>query len=443
MSRVITARIAESAPDTAAVQRRTLRVLFATQVISGVGFAIGASVGALLAAEMAGVGMSGIAQSAVVVGGALFAIPATAIVRHRGRRLSLAGGYAVATVGALVIVLAAMSNAVPLLFAGFLLFGGATAAGFQARYAALDLAPPALRARHLSIVVWATTIGAVAGPNLAAVAGAALDPHGVPTLAAPFFFSALLLGLAAIVLLLLMRPDPIIVAREAERALARPTGSADAGDSSRLAGDRPADGMRAALRAVAGLPVARSGLTAMTVGHAVMIAVMAMTPVHIRGAGHDATVTLRIVGIVLSMHIAGMFAFAPVMGWLADRFGRRSVILGGIALLLLACALAATAGHQTGRLAGAMMVLGLGWSATMVAGSTLFSEAVPASLRASGQGLSDLVIGLAGACAGALSGVVLHVGSYALLAAGAALLAATLILPALAVTPDRGYAQGA
>src|SRR5918995_3950212 len=151
--------------ETAAVQRRTLGVLFATQIIGGVGSAIGASVGALLAADIAGVGLSGVAQSANVVGAALFAVPATAIVHRHGRRPSLAAGYLVAAVGSILIITAAVQGSIPLLFLGFFLFGGSTAAGFQARYAAVDLPPAALRGRHLSLIVWGTTLGAGVGPS--------------------------------------------------------------------------------------------------------------------------------------------------------------------------------------------------------------------------------------------------------------------------------------
>src|SRR4051795_2594752 len=177
------------------VQRRTLRLLFIAQVISGIGIAIGSSVGALLAADIAGIGVSGLAIRTNVVGAALFAVPATAIVHRYGRRLSLAAGYCTAAVGSILLVTAAVRNSIPLLFFGFFLFGGATAAGLQARYAAVDLAPAAIRGRHLSLVVWATTIGAIVGPALAAPAGAALARYGVPTLAGPFFLSALLFGL--------------------------------------------------------------------------------------------------------------------------------------------------------------------------------------------------------------------------------------------------------
>lgn len=396
--------------DHAGVQRRTLRLLFVTQIISGIGVAIGASVGALLAADLAGTKVSGLAQSAVVVGAALFAVPATAIVRRHGRRPSLAASYLVAAAGALLVVAAAMRDAIPLLFFGFFLFGGATAANLQARYAAVDLAPTALRGRHLSIIVWATTLGAVAGPNFAAFAGAALDGYGVPTLAGPFFFSALLFGSAAIGLLALMRPDPALVAGATSAA------------------PRDGSGMGAALRAVASRGPATLGVTAMAIGHVVMVGVMAMTPVHIREAGHGAAHTLRIVGIVLSFHIAGMYALSPVMGWMTDRLGRRVVIFIGIALLLTACAVAGSAAQNTAHLAAGLMLLGLGWSATTVAGSTLLSDSIPLHLRASAQGLSDLIMGLAGATAGALSGAVVAGWGYATLTLYAALATAPAIV---------------
>ena len=402
--------------DAAVVQRRTLRLLFVTQIVSGIGVAVGASVGALLAADIAGVGMSGLAQSAAVVGTALFAVPATAIVERRGRRPSLAAGYLVAAVGAILVVIAAAQGSIPLLFLGFFLFGAATAAGLQARYAAVDLAPAPLRGRHLSLIVWATTLGAVVGPSLAPLAGASVGRYGVPTLAGPYFFSALLFGLAIVLLMLFMRPDPAVVARTA------------IGTSSSPASDAPRAGMRAALRFVASHPSARLGVSAMAIGNVVMIGVMAMTPVHIRGAGHDAAHTLSIVGLVLSFHIAGMFAFSPVFGWLTDRLGRRPVIFAGIALLLAACGLAGTAGHDTTRLAAALVVLGLGWSAAMVAGSTLLSESVPVELRASAQGLSDLVMGLAGATAGAISGLIVAAWGYSTLTLLAGLATAPLIL---------------
>ena len=402
----------DTSVDLVAVQRRTLRLLFATQIIGAVGVSVGVSVGALLAAEMAGTSLSGLAQSSVVLGAALLALPATKIVQQSGRRPSLTATYVVATLGSILIVVAAMRNSLPLLFAGYFLFGAATAANLQARYAAVDLAPQALRGRHLSLVVWATTIGAIAGPNLTALAGTMTAPYGVPTLAGPFVLSAMLFVLAAVVLMLFLRPDPAVLAREA-------IGARDAGKRV---------GLRAAFAMVSASAPARLGMIAMSVGHVVMVGVMAMTPVHIREAGYDAPHTLRVVGIVISFHIVGMYAFSPVVGWMTDKMGRHRVIMTGLAVLVVACAIAAIAGHDTVRLVTGLMLLGFGWSCTMVAGSTLLSESIAVELRQSAQGLSDFVMGLAGATAGALSGVVVGAWNYPTLALVAALSAAPFML---------------
>ena len=413
--------------DVAAVQRRTLRLLFATQIVGGVGVTVGSSVGALLAADIAGTSASGLTQSSAVIGAALLALPATAIVQRRGRRPSLAACYLVAALGASIIVMGAFREAILALFVGFFLFGGASAASLQARYAAVDLAPDLLRGRQLSLIVWATTLGAVVGPHFAAIAGTLLRDFGVPILAAPFVFSAVLFVLAAIGLIALMSPDPAVVARQ----LVAPSTPSD--------GSRTNAGFRSALGAIAASAPARVGIAAMAAGHMVMVGVMAMTPVHIRSAGHDADHTLRIVGVVLSAHIAGMYALSPVVGWFADRVGRRAVIGAGLVLLIMACALAGTAGHGSVQLAVGLMVLGIGWSCTIVAGSTLLSESIPVEIRASAQGLSDAIMGLAGAFAGALSGVVVSAWGYPTLALIAALAAMPFVL--LSMLPTASAAR--
>ena len=376
---------------------------------------LGGAAAALLAAELGGVGISGLAQSAGVVGAALFAVPATAMVHRHGRRPSLAACYATAATGALLIVAAALRHALPLLFAGTFLLGGSTAASYQARYAAVDLAPAALRGRHLSLIVWGTTVGAVIGPCLAAPAGTLLAGRGIPTLAGPFLFASLLFVLAAFVLLVLLRPDPAVVARRAQ---------AEAGPG---AVPPRGAGLRDAARMVGADPAARLGVITRALGHVVMVGVMTMTPVHIRAAGHDAARTLDIVGLVLSAHVAGMFALAPVFGWLTDRLGRRGVIALGTGLLLTACAVAGTAGQAPRQLAAGLLILGLGWSATLVSGSTLLSDAIPTERRASAQGFADLAMGLAGASAGALSGMIVGAWGYPTLTLLAAVAAVGLI----------------
>jgi MFS family permease len=419
------ARAAVDSYDVARVQRRTVLLLSNTQIIGGVGVSVGMSVGTLLAADLAGVWTAGLAQSVSVVGSALLAVPTVRIMRQYGRRPGLVAAYLTAAVGGIGVVVAAMADLVPLLFVALFLFGGGTTAGMQARYTAVDLALPERRGRQLSLVVWATTVGAVAGPNLAPLAGTMLAGYDVPTLAGPFVFSAVLFALAAVTVLVLLRPDPLLTARRISGRGSAPGQGAPA----RV-------GMGAALAAVVARPAARLGVAAMAVGHLVMIGVMAMTPVHILDAGHSEAHTLRIVGIVLSLHIAGMFAFAPVTGWLTDRWGRRPVILTGVVLLLASCAVAGTAGHDPGRLSVGLFLLGLGWSATMVAGSTLLSESVPGPVRPSAQGLADMLMGLAGAAAGALSGLVLAWSGFPALTMLAAL--ATVPLAALALRPVHG-----
>lgn len=412
--------------DVPRIQRRTLRLLFATQIVGGVGVTIGIAVGALLAARLGGTGISGLASSSAVVGAALIAVPVTRIMASRGRRPGLAVAYLAGALGGGLVVAAAIAGWVPLLFLGMLLFGGGTAANLQARYTAVDLAEPTRRGRQLSLIVWATTIGAVAAPNFAALADGAGGGAGLPPLTGPFAFSVVAFLVAAGVLLVFLRPDPLLTARR----LAGPTAEKAA-----------PGGLRAAFRVVAAVPAARLGLAAVAVGHLVMVGVMAMTPVHI-GESHGDADVLRVVGIVLSIHIAGMYALAPVVGWLTDRFGRRPVILGGVALLIAACAVAGTAGPDTPRLSLGLGLLGLGWSSTMVAGSTLLSESVPVAVRPAAQGLSDLVMGLAGASAGAVSGFVVQLAGYPVLSLLAAIATVPLIALALRPLPVAEVAKG-
>ncbi|SCL57657.1 MFS transporter [Micromonospora chersina] len=417
---------APSRLDVAPIQRRTVRLLFLTQIIGGIGVTIGISVGALLAARVAGTALAGVAQSAGVVGAALLAVPVTRIMAARGRRPGLVTAYLVGAVGGVLVVVSTVLHLVPLLFLGMLLFGGGTAANLQARYTAVDLAEPARRGRQLSLVVWATTIGAVAAPNFAALADATTRGWGLPALAGPFAFSAAAFVLAAAVLAVLLRPDPLLTARRLAAESPADPGAAP-GSSARRRG-----GMVAAWGTVRDRPAARLGIAAVAVGHLVMVAVMSMTPVRL-GESHSDADVLRVVGIVLSLHIAGMYALSPLVGWLTDRLGRRPVILGGVALLLAACAVAGTAGHHTPLLSVGLALLGLGWSGTMVAGSTLLSESVPTADRPGVQGLSDLVMGLAGAGAAAASGFVMRAAGYPTLT----LLAAIAVVPlvALALRP--------
>lgn len=407
--------------DVQRLQSRTIRTLAGTQVLGGVGLSIGVSVGSLLFLQLTGTpGLSGLGQSLSVIGAAVIAIPVVRVTNAFGRRPGLALSYTLGTIGAALIILAVIADSVILGFLGMFLFGGGTAGNLQSRYTAADLAEPSRRGRQLAFVVWATTIGAVAGPLVMPPTDSFVqDALGLPKYAGPFLASGAGFVLAGLVLWIMLRPDPLLTAR------------ALAGAPKMTRADR---GLAAGWRAVRGSSSAVLGLAAVAIGHLVMVGVMVMTPVHIKQSmdghtGHGMSVE-GIVGIILALHVAGMYAFSPVVGWAADRFGRKFVILTGIALLLAACATAGTAPDEgTTQLAVGLVLLGLGWSCTMVGGSALLTESVDVARRASAQALSDVTMGVAGAAAGALSGVVMDGAGYPILA----LCAAVAMVPVIAL----------
>jgi MFS family permease len=402
------------APELARVQRRTVRVLMASQVLGGVGIASGLAVGGLLAAEVSGsTALSGLAVTATVLGAGVAALPLARVMSADGRRRGLAAGWTVGTVGAGLMVAAAVADSFLVLLVGAVLFGAATTANLQARYAATDCAEPARRGRALAVVVWATTVGAVLGPNLTGPGATVARAFGLPELAGPFVFSAVGFGVAAAVVTLLLRPDPLLTARAALGAAYVPA---------------PHPRLRASLAVVGRSPDAVLGLAAVVVGHAVMVGVMSMTPVHM----HDGGAHLRVVGLVISVHIAGMYALSPLVGALADRLGRVPVIVLGQGVLLTAVAVAGIGSASTSALGAGLFLLGLGWSCSLVAGSTLLSESVELSGRPGVQGASDFLMNVGAALGGAASGVLLGALGYGGLTAVAAVLTVPVLLLTLA-----------
>jgi MFS family permease len=395
-------------------QRRTIRVLVAGQVLGGVGVGSGIAVGGLIAEEVSGsTALSGLAQTATVLGAALAALPMARLMSARGRRPGLVTGYAVALTGAVLVVLASVIRSFPLVLLGTTMLGSGTATNLQARYTATDLAPAEHRARALSTVVWATTVGVVLGPNLVGPGGRLAAAVGLPSLAGPLLFSAAAFSVAGVVVLAALRPDPLL---EARRRL-----GVDSAVRRRHAS------FADSVRAVVGSRRAVLGLSAIALGHTVMVSVMVMTPLHMRHEGAE----LRVVGLVISVHVAGMYALSPLVGWLADRLGRVAVILLGQAVLLLAVAVAGSAaGHDHTALGVGLFLLGLGWSCALVAGSTLLSESVAEEARPGVQGTSDFVMGLCGAAGGALAGVVVGGPGYGVLNALAGLLVVPVVVAA-------------
>jgi MFS family permease len=398
--------------DPESVQRRTVGVLSASVALAGLGVTVGITVGGLLARDVAGTdSAAGLGSTAGVLGAAVLAVPLARTSDLSGRRAGLAAGYAVAVLGSLLTVVAAQIASLPLLLAGLFAFGASTACGLQARYAAADLAAPSRRGRDLSLVVWATTLGSVVGPNLAgpgADLGLAL---GLPALGGAFAVSAVAFAVVAAALLLLLRPDPLLLAR-------RLGGGGN--------GTRPRRATGMALRAVWATLEGRLGITAVIVAHSVMVGVMVMTPVHMGHAGGSEGTTLRVIGLVISVHVAGMYLFSPLVGILADRAGRTATVAVGGVLLLTAAALAGTAAPGAALQLGAgLFLLGLGWSCCLIAGSTLVTESIGPDLRPTAQGGADLLMGLGAALAGVVGGPLLALGGFGLVAGASA----ALVLP--------------
>ncbi len=355
-----------------------------SNVLGGVAVASGIAVIGLLAESISGsTSLAGLGATSLTLGAAAVAVPLARTARARGRRISLSVGYLIALAGAVLSIVAAEVDSMILLMLGGCMFGSGTATNLQARYAATDAADPRHIARSLSIVVWATTIGVVVGPNLTGVGGEVGTALGLTPLAGPFVFSVVAFALSMLVvwfgLRRLQRTRPPVPRTERQP-------------------------LAATFRVVYAIPPARLGLLAVAVAHAVMVGVMSMTSVHLRHHG----ASLTIVGFVISAHVAGMYALSPVMGWLADRFGKLRTIWLGLVVLALSLAVAAVAPDDAHAITGVSLVLlGLGWSACLVAGSASLSQSVPVEIRVSAQGLSDLTMNVLASIAGIAAGPIL------------------------------------
>ncbi|WP_347107423.1 MFS transporter [Paenarthrobacter sp. S56] len=425
-----------AALDPRRVQRRTVFLLGSSQLLSGIGNGATLSIGSLLAVDLSGSeAWAGSITTVLTLAAAASALPLARLAESRGRRVGLVAGLVSALAGALLMMGAVIAGSFPLLLLGGALLGLGTAANLQARFAAVDLAEPEHRGRSLSTVVWAITIGAVAGPNLIQPGAAVGSTLGIPPIAGPFVFSAAGLFLAAVLLFVGLRPDPLLLSRRLASSAANGAGSTVRGS------------IRSGLRAIAASPQARLALVAVVGAHGVMVAVMSMTPLHLQQlvggshAGHhttESTDALVIIGVTISLHIAGMFALSPLWGWLTDKAGRYRTIAVGHVLLLVAVLVAGLGGQEPMLVTIGLILLGLGWSAATIAGSTLLAESVAENQRVTVQGVSDTLMGAAGALGGATSGLVLAwIGYQGLNAVGGVAAAVVLVLAATTAAKRR------
>ena len=383
------------------VQHRVVRTLAAAQVLSGVGVAGTVAAGSLLVSSITdSETLAGLAQTSAVLGAAALALPLARLTAKGGRRLALSVGYFSGVVGSVLAVLGGAHRNIVLMLMGTFMVGAASAAGYQARFAAIDLATNETRAKQLSFVVWGSTIGAVTGPNLMEPAGNLAEFFDLPRLVGPYLISATTLLFAAVVITIFLRPDPYLLANK------------------NIATSKQKGSTKKALTHIRQNPPALLAILAIAVGHVAMVSVMVMTPVHMA----HVDVSLTIIGLVISVHVLGMYAFSPLVGSLSDRLGRVRVIQIGILTLLLSTIISGKSQADDAYTLGVgLFLLGLGWSCTLIAGSAYLSESVEQEFRASSQGASDLVMNLSGAGGGALAGVIIGTLSYGWLCLAAAI----------------------
>lgn len=397
------------------LQERTVKVLATAQVLNGVGVAGTVAAGSLLVASITeSETLAGLAQTSSVLGAAALALPLARLTARGGRRLALSTGFVAGVIGSLFAILGGSQKNIVLMLVGTFLVGAASAAGYQARFAAVDLATNETRAKQLSFVVWGSTVGAVTGPNLMEPAGNLAENIGLPRLTGPYVVSAVTLSLAILVIQLFLRPDPFLTSVNQSGSLTKPKGST-----------------KAALRHIRSNDKALFAIVSIAIGHVAMVSIMVMTPVHMA----HVDVTLTIIGLVISIHVLGMYAFSPLVGALSDRLGRVRVIQIGVVTLLLSSIISGIARADDAITLGVgLFLLGLGWSCTLIAGSAFLTESVSSEMKTSSQGASDLVMNLSGAGGGALAGVIIGTLSYGWLCAFAAIPVSLLGLWSLKLT---------
>jgi len=399
-------------PERDELARRTIRVLQLGVIPGGLAMTASFSAATLLADQMTGSETkASLAAVCLSIGGTLAGIPLAALMARHGRRAGLAAGYSTGAIGGTLALLSAFTGRYSMLVAGMVLIGTGQAANLAARYAGADLATDENRARSISLVLWASTVGSVLGPTVAlGLKSLFADTEGLSGFALPYALTLGLFGLAAVNIWRRLRPDPLHV-------VAADTGSASVKLPSLAEAGR-----------ILAHPVASIALIGMMLSQAVMIGVMTVSPIHMSQGGQNPL----IIGIMLSLHIAGMFAFSPYVGWLVDRVGGQLIIVAGALVLTVGAVMAANteAQHATGLLLG-LFLIGIGWSCCVVSASSLLTASFPLERRVSVQATADVLMTALGASAGVSSGLAVEHRSYAELASWGAWVAVALGIAAV------------
>jgi MFS family permease len=409
--------------DIEQIQRRTIKVLALGQVLGGFGLGSVLSIGSLLAKDLSGSeAWAGSAATFSTLGSAIWAIPLARLAYGRGRRVSLATGAGFAITGAIAVINAAGLRTFPLLLIGIFLLGAGSATSLQARFAATDIPSAGKTGRSIGLVVWATTVGAVTGPNLFGPGEELGRALGLAPLAGPFLFTVAAQTLSTLVFWFGLKPDPLKYAQQIQK---------DAGKGKHKIS------FKSAVETLKAYPVARFAVMAIALSHMVMVSVMAMTPVHLQHMGYD----IVVVGFTISLHIAGMYALSPLMGYLADKVGKLQTIFLGQVLFVVALLFAGLGHADRVMVTIGLTLLGLGWSASTVAGSALLSATLPADEKTNVQGLSDSVMNLSGAFGGAIAGLLLASFQFEGLNAVALVPVAVITLLAFAISKKKVLAN--
>lgn len=396
-----------------ALQRRTLRVLASGQVVGAAALASAVTVGAFVIQDILGqdTPWAGAATATVTTGTAFMSQSLSRLMQRRGRRAGLQLGYGLAVVGGLIAAAGAQLDSLVLFLVGLFLYGNGQASNLLARYAATDLAKPEERSRAMSRIVFASTFGAVLGPLLIGPSQYAGENwFGLHRYAGPWLFSSMFFTAATINTAVRLRPDPLIAA---------------GGIDGRTGDSRAPRRIGATIRSINRQPPARLAVLAMVISQVTMVAVMAMTPVHLKLNGHEG-----VSQYVISLHIAGMYAFSPLVGRYCDQRGRLPTIQIGAALLVAATVLAAVSGSVEQLLFPSLWVLGLGWNFGLIGGSSLLIDSIPATERVGVQGVADLLMSFCGGLAGFASGFIRRAVGFHLLASSATIAAGLLLVTA-------------